>query len=1002
MLIVLLTCFLVTIGGSIVLAQTNSVLKEPLFTKGTSNTIVITGYASSSVANYVKYGKNFPLTDSTDVLADTIRTISPLDPNWGYYYQVIFVDLLDNPIDTSEVLFSYQDNRPPQLIKAQMDTLLSVCRVNYLDTIDSLRLNLSDPQWFFRYDTTTAKIDTSETGSGIWNLNVSRVETNNDTISLIDSTFIPPPLEVLIDIPDPIPNEGWFDLLITPKDSANHPHQREANPGNNTTYKLIVVYDKTNPSIFAALEDDSLSYVENFKLDIDAYDTLNSGARHSGVKRIIVDVATDSLFTNIDTILRDYSLPDSITVCDSDTLIYWPKYVNILVDDPVADLFDKRFGKYYWRVRVYDASGNDSKQDGVFEYIEPEPPELRGITIFDRNSDDSSNTNSNFIRVEWDYEGEPTHYKFELKQEDLENSPWMIFDESPTFENITVEGCTTFSIWGIMRDSLTDTISNQKESNSIKLDMENPEIVYFTLSDKTYPDNLTAAPFELIPPPGWTNEDIIKAMVSAVDTCSGLQNIFLSADIISPDSLPYQSEPFDLKINGEDTNEIKCWVDDKAENISNDITSQIFYFKQTIVGNFIETGPIPTSDDTVYLEIFIPPETKYLWKGLTSQTIDYSNAIITMLNPNSESIVSLPFEVDYTGWKYAILADSAGNCSDTISIYIEKHDKPEIDITLYDLSEFNLDDLEHSDSNFTDELKVAGLSILKKGTWNFFRTAPAPIENLYNEPYIKIDDPSSKIYSSDIFLDSTANTFNPTVIYAQAKNNAGIESDPVQGSIIYDVIPPFFEEPSFTGPSIINGKEWQFTYTGSDSGLGEVAGIIVTEVFRGVSKPKYFPMNTELTFNLTDTVGLREIYAFLVDKSEIDQNSLEINESNIDHPSDTVFIEVRYNLKELSNYPNPFNPHEGPTNLLFYLENKSEVDISIMDPFGNLVKSWKAIGNEGMNDGYFQEKLRWDGMNDKDIIVANGGYICVIKSDSGEQFIRRIAVVKITGLNNRE
>lgn len=100
------------------------------------------------------------------------------------------------------------------------------------------------------------------------------------------------------------------------------------------------------------------------------------------------------------------------------------------------------------------------------------------------------------------------------------------------------------------------------------------------------------------------------------------------------------------------------------------------------------------------------------------------------------------------------------------------------------------------------------------------------------------------------------------------------------------------------------------------------------------------------------------------------------------------------------NYPNPFNPKEGPTNLVFYLtadQADQEIMVYIYDLFGNLVKKWRVDSpRTGANDGgeSANTSLQWDGCNQDGMTVADGGYICVIKA--GDEILSRhkIAVAK--------
>ena len=163
--------------------------------------------------------------------------------------------------------------------------------------------------------------------------------------------------------------------------------------------------------------------------------------------------------------------------------------------------------------------------------------------------------------------------------------------------------------------------------------------------------------------------------------------------------------------------------------------------------------------------------------------------------------------------------------------------------------------------------------------------------------------------------------------------------------------------------------------------------------------------------DLSETNGLRRIIGMAVDKAGIDQNRNESENdsmavrlarkdlSHINQPSLKRWFELRVNPKEVSVYPNPFNPsgddaYALKAKLVFHLEKETDVKITILDPFGQLIYSREARGKEGLNDGHFDDNFCWDGRNGKGEVVGNGGYICVIDPVGGERQIRKIAVLK--------
>ena len=92
--------------------------------------------------------------------------------------------------------------------------------------------------------------------------------------------------------------------------------------------------------------------------------------------------------------------------------------------------------------------------------------------------------------------------------------------------------------------------------------------------------------------------------------------------------------------------------------------------------------------------------------------------------------------------------------------------------------------------------------------------------------------------------------------------------------------------------------------------------------------------------------------------------------------SNTVSDTVVFDSKEdpISSFPNPFSPQKGEKATIRISDYKDEeLEVKIYDVFGNLVAT--LIKEAGKND------VEWNGRNrngDGDI-VANGGYICVVK-----------------------
>jgi len=95
-----------------------------------------------------------------------------------------------------------------------------------------------------------------------------------------------------------------------------------------------------------------------------------------------------------------------------------------------------------------------------------------------------------------------------------------------------------------------------------------------------------------------------------------------------------------------------------------------------------------------------------------------------------------------------------------------------------------------------------------------------------------------------------------------------------------------------------------------------------------------------------------------------------------------------------TNYPNPFNPGKGKTNITFYLPGDSRVTLRVFTITGIGVKT--IISNEFLHAGLHQD-YHWDGKNGNGVRVLNGVYYLVLDvSASGKKYVlkRKVAVVR--------
>ena len=92
--------------------------------------------------------------------------------------------------------------------------------------------------------------------------------------------------------------------------------------------------------------------------------------------------------------------------------------------------------------------------------------------------------------------------------------------------------------------------------------------------------------------------------------------------------------------------------------------------------------------------------------------------------------------------------------------------------------------------------------------------------------------------------------------------------------------------------------------------------------------------------------------------------------------------------REITNRPNPFNPAEGSTVIMFRPPTSGSVTLTLYDLYGDVVLSKQMSVTAGELVQY-----PWDGRNGESRVVANGGYICRVHG-SGMDLRRKIAVVK--------
>ena len=509
-----------------------------------------------------------------------------------------------------------------------------------------------------------------------------------------------------------------------------------------------------------------------------------------------------------------------------------------------------------------------------------------------------------------------------------------------------------------------------------------------------------------------------------------------------PDTLAYASE-FELQFadTQQDTATLRdtCSIRNKTGSWSDFLYASLFYLKQELLV-MIDTADTVTisefdldENSRIYLPVQVQVDyPQYVWKILTGDQ-NMTDTIETLvadlecgLSGDTWSCPEIPFKIDGSSSRYVVAVDSAGNISNQDSVYIDFKESPQISLTLYDYSEFPEftsptallpEDWQRSDSLFTDESTglLAAVTRLTKGDWDSIRFAPRDAELLNEKAFTLVAEADSNIHLCKINIPEDVVPLETLTFYVEVKNTAGL-SDTTSTSIIYDSQAPeltvFKNNDVAAERNVVSQTAFSYNQNGTDESPGEPAGLIVAEIMLG-GRPDttyhFVPNDAMDEITLSAARGMRKLVAYMVDKADIDQNrpdSLQArlsrkDFSSIDHPSNRREFEIRLNPAELSNFPNPFNPKsttgDNVTYLMFHLSADSDVDITILDAFGNRVKQWGTRGYAGLNSGGNggQEKLQWDGTNENNQVVANGGYICIIKAlDTGETYMRKIAVVK--------
>ena len=99
---------------------------------------------------------------------------------------------------------------------------------------------------------------------------------------------------------------------------------------------------------------------------------------------------------------------------------------------------------------------------------------------------------------------------------------------------------------------------------------------------------------------------------------------------------------------------------------------------------------------------------------------------------------------------------------------------------------------------------------------------------------------------------------------------------------------------------------------------------------------------------------------------------------------DSSFENIPEGIFLKQNYPNPFNPN---TTISFTLNGSDNINLSIYDINGKLVKS---LLNQNMEQGY--HSIAWDGTNNNNMSVSSGTYFCKLISSTNQKQIKLLLI----------
>ena len=184
------------------------------------------------------------------------------------------------------------------------------------------------------------------------------------------------------------------------------------------------------------------------------------------------------------------------------------------------------------------------------------------------------------------------------------------------------------------------------------------------------------------------------------------------------------------------------------------------------------------------------------------------------------------------------------------------------------------------------------------------------------------------------------------------------------------------------GQQWVDGDTLNIRIAASDSYPGKVMQIGVREQSNDIDLITYHQVIPPLTS--VDTVIVHKLFSG-------PKRSIEISWWVVDialHESDTQYVDIAIwppedGYEQLIVFPNPFNPFEDD-GCKIRIGFEGEQTVHIFDAFGQLIRTLKKGSNE--------QFVVWDGRNNRNQIVGNGGYICVLEGKNS--VYSKIAVLK--------